>query len=122
MIVTEFDFVPLSECPLKFRWTDRKWHQFPAHELARIRPLSAAKAKEVWATCQPFTEDDTLVPELFGSILQFEARDVEEQRVSKWLSDLDIRPDTPVLLCWAEDLSVSLPFGLFCDNWSLSPS
>lgn len=118
MNVAEPDFVPMGQFPLQFRWTDTRYHQFPAHELAPIKPLSAPKAKEVWATCQPFTHDDSLAPELFESIIQFEARDVDDRDVSRWLSDLNIRSETPVLLSWAEDLAVLLPFDLFCGNWS----
>jgi len=116
--LADADFVAIDEFPLKWRWTDVKYAQLSAATLAAVRPLSVPKANIVWATSQLFVRHDTLDPELFEPVVQFNGAKLSENDVSMWLQTLGIPRDVSVLLSWDREWAVSAPFVIFCDNWS----
>jgi hypothetical protein len=113
--VRDEELQPLSHFPLRWRWMDPKYHQLPAEPLANIKPLSPPKAKAVWAVFRPFAYDDSLAPDLFKPIVQFNARSRSPDDLRAWLGGFDIDRQSPVIVSWRPDLAVSVPFGVFCD-------
>lgn len=55
--LTANDFQPLSEFPLRWRWTDPQRKVLPAAVLAQMRPLTAAKAQELWQWLSVSTQE-----------------------------------------------------------------
>jgi hypothetical protein len=115
--VSDGDLQPMGRFPLRWRWTDPKHYQLSQETLAAIRPLSVSKAAEVWVACRPFTHSDFLAPELFESIIQFNAMSVDRQKVSTWLGNLGVARELQVLISWQRETAAAVSFGVFCDLW-----
>ena len=115
--VTEEELQPLSQFPLKWRWTDPKYGQLPPELLATITPLSASKARTVWEIFRPLAHNDSLAPELFEPIVEFNAVSNSPEDTKAWLQRLGLGRKTPVIVSWNPEWAVLAPFGVFCDHW-----
>jgi hypothetical protein len=115
--VSDGDLQPMGRFPLKWRWTDPKYHPLSQETLATIKPLTVSKAAEVWESCRSFTYNDSLALDLFESIIHFNAMSADSQQVSAWLGNLGVARELQVLVSWQRETAASAPFGVFCDLW-----
>ena len=96
----EVDFTPVSEHPLKWRWTNPKWNLLPAAALAQIRPLTAIKTNQVCQSILPLIgSEQCLSGEFFEDIKEFNTSgDAEDGRT--WLLDHLPPSVTELVVCW----------------------
>lgn len=104
------DFVPLADFPLRWRWTEPRGNTLPPRVLARIRPLSAARAAEL-APHAAYLCDERRE-------LSREMRaDGEAASVAAWLRTLHIDPTTRVVVSWDAASAVVTDWEVFCRYW-----
>jgi hypothetical protein len=112
--ITEDELQPMNRFPLKWRWTDPKYQQLPSETLSTIKPLSPSNAGALWAIFRPFAYDDSLAPDLFEPIVQYNAASSKSEDLKQWLGGLGIGRQSLVIVSWKPELAVSLLFGVFC--------
>lgn len=111
-MIEEFDFRPLAEFPLKWRWTDAQWDKLPDDVLQDIKPLSESKALEI--ARQAYTIYDRGESDE-GAMSIGSSGDVTTVR--QWL--LDRWPDLKeqVVVSWDNQLAVCVSWKTFCLYW-----
>lgn len=114
--IEESDVRPLSEFPLKWRWTDSRWNELPGEVLHDIRPLAESKACELARYSSRF----------YGRIDSFDASpgqaalidsSSDAVAVRRWLEERRSDPGQRVIVSWDERLAVWVSWGVFCRYW-----
>jgi hypothetical protein len=104
------DFVPLADFPLRWRWTEPGGNTLPPQALARIRPLTPARAADL-APHAAYLCDER------RELSQAVRADGEAAKVAEWLRTLKIDPSTRVVISWDAATAVVTDWKLFCSYW-----
>jgi hypothetical protein len=121
------DFRPLDTFVLRWRWTDPKWALLPAAALVQIRPLTEAKAREVWKLVGTsntlFDIAQRFAPTLptahgpFTSLSHIEAADPPPSVVAQQLAALVAPSAELVVVVWQPTETVAVAWEVFCAYW-----
>ncbi len=73
MQIDDDDYMPIDAFVLRWRWDEKHCPTMTAEELARIHPLKAAKAKEIYTALGDFDASDIGLSKYSGSthVVQF---------------------------------------------------
>lgn len=114
----EADMVPLTSHCLARRWTDPNFNVLPESDVARIRPLSPAKARLVWDTLGQLLDPkgQCLSPALFSEVHSTGAAG-DPGEVRKWLSSHLPPRAGDVAVSWQPAEAVVTPAEVFCRYW-----
>lgn len=115
--ITAADLRPLEEFPLKWRWTDARWHQLPPEILERINPLTETKAAELEKFHKQYFALADFKNEIVerGETINTELEEITA--VEKWLTE-KIEGDIFVFISWHKDWAVRTTAGIFCRYWN----
>lgn len=105
------DFRPLKEFPLKWRWTDERWHSLSPEIIQRIKPLSESKAFELSNFHRQFFDFDKTAVET----LHAESAEIAE--VENWLLGR-IGDETEIYISWDEKWAVQTTAEIFSCYWN----
>jgi hypothetical protein len=116
----EKDYRPLTEFPLSWRWTDSRWNKLPDDALQTIKPLTEAKAKELWRVSGYYCPPNGPRVDIFECSEWIDATlDVEGvfDKVRAWL--LSHIPDInqEAIISWDMKHAATTICGVFCDYW-----
>lgn len=122
------DFRPLEMFKLRWRWTDPKWNLLPAEELSQIRPLTEARASELWHWTLPtanamFRAAQGEAPavsttaELFTCFCRIDTISRSHSAVSQELASLVAPCAGPVVAVWQPPDAVVVSWELLCARW-----
>lgn len=116
---------PMSDFPLKWRFTDPKYRVFPEEHLAQVRPLDVDSSKRLW---RYILESDLYAEHpfkkgFFQSVESIEigdshGNDSEDSRVRKWLYRCALPFDKRVLLSWQPEWAVETTWKMLVKYWS----
>ena len=117
------DIIPLKEFEFAWRITDPRWAALPNAALDRIRPLSGARSRELYAVsplsrplrCPPDVGQLSITKEL--SLEGSGASDNAE--CDRWFRELPIGPTQQVYVCWGNGggVAVVTDWGTFTEVW-----
>lgn len=112
-------FQSMDQFPLKWRWTDPRWNELPAEDLARIRPLAAFKAEELCERGIAFYHAFKLRRELFTSIAEFEYETAIDPSTTgrPWLQARSVPEGCSVLVYLGQELAVLTDWPTFVKYW-----
>ena len=117
--------MPMAEWPMKWRFTDTKYHQLPEIHLAQIAALSPAAAKRLWDVISRSRLHDDL-PFVDGFFSQVNSTPIgdshgdstEDSRIRKWLFHCGIPFAAPVYLSWQPDWAVKTTWKMVVKYWT----
>lgn len=119
--ISPADFIPLERFELVWRWTDPKYALFTPRLLAKIRPLSHAKAFAVWQRSYWFLDDvsfSTLsLRDEFCAETQRLDLTVGEPDAKAWLTERLPDRTEDVFISWEPHTAVVVPIELFVERW-----
>jgi hypothetical protein len=113
--IKDADLRPLDEFPLKWRWTDSRYHQLPDDALSAIRPLTQEKASELVEYSLGFTHHAGLSESQFEDVSRRDAADYPG--VAPWLSELGPAKNQTVIVSWDYKCAALVSWEVFCDYW-----
>jgi len=108
------DYQPLDSFPLKWRWTDEQWTLLPPDVLAKIRPLTRARARELYETIYVYKGVKKGPFEIIDTI---EVENKNDQEVRDWLMSNLSKIEELVVASWSPDQALVTTAGIFCDHW-----
>jgi len=114
------DFQPLDTFSLNWRWTDERWNKLPDSAVARIRPFTEAKAKELWRIAGHYALSDGPRVNLFECTPWVDASvniPNTETKIRRWLNEHFSDTDSDVIVSWDQATAVLTNWGVFCDYW-----
>ena len=124
-MIRELTYRPMSEFPLKWRFTDPKYRVLPQDHLAQVRPLDIVSSKKLWRYIleSDLHADDPFKQDFFKNVESIPIADShgnneEDSRVRKWLYRCALPFDKRVLLCWQPDLAVETTWKMVMKYWS----
>lgn len=106
--------IAIEDFPFAWRITDPKWTSLPKEVLSRIKPLTAARAKQVFDSSPlrdrvvggyPF---DPCRHHAVAHVSLEGTDDTDRDRVASWLGALPIANNTEVYVCWQADEGVAV--------------
>jgi hypothetical protein len=116
LLVGDSDTQALAQFELRWRWTDRRWAEFSAPELAQIRCLAARRADQIndylertlgeWQTASPTAAGEQTIP-----------TDGDPQAVCDWLDSQWSDRHGAVIVSWDQHMAVAVPWDLFVRRW-----
>jgi hypothetical protein len=117
------DIIPLNDFELARRITDPRWAALPAAVLDRIKPLSKAKSRELYAL-SPLSRPLRFPPDV-GRLSITKERSLEETGTSegaggnRWFRELPIEPAQQVYVCWGigDGVAAVTDWGTFTEIW-----
>lgn len=116
--IAEDDFLPLEHFRLKWRWTDVQWNLIPETDLSQIKPLSEAKANELFESTVGWVKGDSLSDALFDKVSQFSDRgEANPKATQDWLQQKSIDSKELVVVSWDRQLAVFTNWGVFYNYW-----
>ena len=98
------DVIPMKEFELAWRITDPRWSSLPDAVLDRIKPLSEARSRELYAL-SPLARPLKSPPD-FGRLTITREQSLEASgppehaECRRWFRELPIEPAQQVYLCW----------------------
>jgi hypothetical protein len=104
------DFSLLDDFPLCWRWTEERANVLPAHDLARIHPLTAARAAEIAPRAAYLCDQRRDLPFWLNA-------DAAPAKVEARLRALHIAPKERVVVSWNEGTAVVTDWDFFCHYW-----
>ena len=120
--VDTIDLTALDSFPLGWRWIDPSYTVLPASVVATIRPLTPAKAQEIWDITEPYWR--ALFPSPVGTDPKnvFEATAAvraagDVSSVREWLRALLPRRDLSVVVSWDNRCAILTTWSVFCTCW-----
>jgi hypothetical protein len=118
-VLQSAELCSLSDFPLRWRWTDPKYDELPAHELSRIQPLSSAAAERAWRHSLSWhsraVHDARPSSDVFRSVESLERP--HEGAAQTWLeARLPAEPES-VVVSWQPDLAILTDSALFAARW-----
>jgi hypothetical protein len=111
------DEVSIEDFPLKWRWADEKWSKLPLEILQQIKPLTDAKALEVFELHISLYRSNQLDTELFEGVDEFDAEAGSTQDTGEWLKQKIGLTSTDLVLSWDRSTAVVTTSQVFCDHW-----
>lgn len=114
--IHEADFRPLSEFPLKWRWTDSRWNKLPNSDLKSIRPFTDEKALELLQYSQKFSDHTGLLDSHFDNVASIDTS-TYSPKISKWLLDHFPNGDEMVIVSWDHRHAAMVLWRVFCNYW-----
>lgn len=117
------DIIPLKEFELAWRITDPRWASLPAAVLDRIKPLSDARSRELYAL-SPLSRPLSHPPDV-GQLSITRELSLEESgpsddaKCDRWFRELPIEPTRQVYVCWGvgEGVAAVTDWGAFVEVW-----
>jgi hypothetical protein len=110
------DTTELSRFALKWRWTDERYASLSEKELARIKPLRAERAEEIWQLAIRMI-DKTQDFGVDSSVFDHIDRSPASEEVRPWLHARLPQGRVPVLVSWTNQWAVLTDSELFTDRW-----
>jgi hypothetical protein len=107
--LSESDFVPLEGFSLAWRWTQDSHTALPAASLARIRPLSAARAADIAPEATELC--------IGGDTAMLRSAAGDPARIREWLAKLPVEPVALVLASWDVATAVATDWETFVAYW-----
>ena len=117
--------IAMSEWPMKWRFTDPKYHQLSALHLSQISALSPAGAKRLWDIISRSRLHDAM-PFVDGFFNRVESTTIgdshgnadEDSRIRKWLYQRGVAFSTPVYLSWQPEWAVKTTWKMLVKYWT----
>lgn len=116
LIINVTDYILMDSFPLKFRFTDEKYHKLSVVDLARIKPLRKEKSKEINENFGKFITNCQLSSEMLQGIVSI-GEVHESADIAKWLKQRETSFEGEIIVSWDVDNCVVTDFQLFSDNW-----
>jgi len=124
-MLNDFTYRPMTEFPLKWRFTDPKFTLLPDQHLEQVRPLDIPSSRRL----SRFISDTNLHAEdpfssgFFQSVESIEIEDshgneAEDSRIQKWLYRCAIPFDRPILLSWQPEWAVTTTWKMLLKYWT----
>lgn len=110
------DFRPLSELPIKWRWTDSRWNKLPKNDLETIKPLTETKARQLCQNSLSLLNQSGLNESLFENIKQVDASG-ETSELQKWLLSCSSNSNQTVIVSWDNTKAALVQWKVFCEYW-----
>ena len=112
------DYQSMENFHLKWRWTDATWNLLPQTDLAQIKPLKSAKARELHEYSLSLLGCWKLNAELFSDISDIDDRNTDSpETVQTWLEQRGVEHTTPIVVSWDNETAVITNWGIFCNYW-----
>ncbi len=117
------DVIPLKEFEFAWRITDPRWASLPDAVLDRIKPLSGARSRELYAL-SPLSRPLRYPPDVGQLSITREQSLVEsglaeDAKCDRWFRELPIEPTQQVYVCWGIGGGVAavIDWGTFTEVW-----
>ncbi len=114
--LTEDDFLPFEEFPLRWRFTEERYNRLPPEDLVLIRPLSKHRATEFCQYSMKYDSNASLQESEFNSIESFTVSNNEEE-TRNWLRARPVNFNTQVVVSWDHTNCVITLWRVFCEYW-----
>lgn len=113
------DFMALERCPLRWRWTEKRYRRFDPGTLSLIRALRPAARDRLWAALPEL--DWPRLPAGYGPA-QMRRTDADEAAMPDWLLARQGDDSARVVMIWHVrggnlDAAIMLPWRLFASEW-----
>jgi hypothetical protein len=119
-----WNFVPMEQFSLRWRWTDPKYRVLSGNELALVRPFDASAAAAAHSSAiniLTFTSPTISATGVASLTLDENAvshdASGEPQLVRHWLRELISGWDSEVIISWDPHTAVLAPWSLFVAYW-----
>lgn len=115
---SDTDFQPFDTFELCWRWTEHNTN-VPTEDLNKIKPLSSAKANEVWKRSLDFVEGPThcLSRRLFANIVELDVSQLSNDDVRTWLCEQNADQAEWIIVSWTKDVAVVTEWSIFVRYW-----
>ncbi len=117
------DLIPLKDFPIAWRITDPRWSSQPDAILDRIKPLSAAMGRELYAR-SPLSRPLKYPPDVSPLCITGEqslegSGPPQDADCYRWFRALPIEPTREVYLCWdmGGGVAAVIDWGTFTEIW-----
>jgi len=106
--------IPMTNFPLKWRFTEEKYDKLPMSHLNQLKPLDANASKFLW----DYISDTRLHDQVpfkkgfFKSIDKAKILEGNEKEIKKWLYQRGIEFDKEVYLSWQPNEALIVPWKL----------
>ncbi|MDQ3820276.1 MAG: DUF2947 domain-containing protein [Acidobacteriota bacterium] len=117
---TDTNFQSIDSFSLSWRWTDERWNKLPEDVLAKIKPFTQSKAKELWRISGHYVLPNGPRANLFECSPWIDASvDVPnaEQKIRDWLLTQFSGRDREIIVSWDQATAVLTRWDVFCDYW-----
>jgi hypothetical protein len=117
--LSEKDYRPLKTFPLAWRWTEPRRSLVPDEVVANIRPLSFAKATEIYSMLEQRShqEDEGFMPASFRLVNKIDTSDIDMGPVRNWLEAHISDLKQAVIVYWETALAAATTGDIFCRFW-----
>jgi len=117
--LTEHDYGSLETSRLAWRWTNARRGVVPDDMLAKIRPLSFAKATEVYFRLdqRSHREDEGFLPVPFRLVNKIDSSHIDAGVVQHWLEAHIPDMAEAVIVSWEWRDAVATTADVFCRFW-----
>jgi hypothetical protein len=116
LLVGDGDTLPLDDCELSWRWTDRRRSEFSTLDLAQIRCLTGRRADQINDYLRRTVDMWQTNPLAAAGELTI-ATDGDPQAVRAWLEHQWSDRQAIALVSWDKRTAVAVPWGLFTQHW-----
>src|SRR4051812_12319976 len=117
--LSEPDYQPLETFRLSWRWTAPRRGKAPMDVPANIRPLTHAKATEIYDLLaqRRHREDEGFLPVPFRLVDEINTSNTDASSVQDWLGELISDLEQGVIISWWPDLAVVTTADIFRRFW-----
>jgi hypothetical protein len=116
------DLVPLQDFSLRYRWTEPRYNVLPPSALGAIRPLTAAKARQIDRLALPYLRSLAInpvgaIPEYFAGAITAFSTFRDESTVPARLQALVPDDEQSVVASWDDRTAVLTSWWVFRTYW-----